>query len=227
MAAAQAGARLGGFAVEALGGAGIGNLGGAVGTARLDRFQPRHPGGVEAGVEDAGRAGDQPGLAGAALGAPLRSAAGKDAHVLRAHGFEGPPDARRRKQAYLVIDHDGHVLGNAQRAHHMGEIIGRGQHMGQIGRGIGDAVDIEEDRAGDMAGEIFGLRVAAGTGHVPAGIDHDQIGIAQMLGQPLRGDEGVFHGREPSTEPGRLARAMRGQGSAGFLASSPSPGLSG
>jgi hypothetical protein len=66
--------------------------------------------------------------------------------------------------------------------------------MRQVGGGIGDAVDIEEHRAGNVAGEIFSLRVAGRVGHVPAAVEHNQVGIAEVAGQPVGGDERVVHG---------------------------------
>jgi hypothetical protein len=63
----------------------------------------------------------------------------------------------------------------------------------QVGAGIGDAVDIEEDRAGNVAGEVVRLCVARGIGHVPAAIEHHDIGVAKMGGQPVGGDEWIVH----------------------------------
>ena len=42
--------------------------------------------------------------------------------------------------------------------------------------------------------EIFGLGVAGGIGHVPGAIEHDQVGVGQVVGQPVGGDEGGLHG---------------------------------
>ena len=67
---------------------------------------------------------------------------------------------------------------------------GEGQHVRQIALGVGDLVDIEEDGAGDVLLEIFGARVLAVAGHVPGGIDDDDVGRIELgrelvgLGQP-------------------------------------------
>src|SRR5690606_26380336 len=150
-------------------------------------------GGIEAGPEGRGRALDQAGLDGAAFGAPAGASALEDEDVAGPEGAEGPPDARGAEQAHFVIDDDLHVLRNAQGADGAGEIGGRGEHVGQVGIGVGNAVDIEEDRAGNMPIQIFGLGIAGGIGHVPAGIDHDEAGIVQMVSQPGRRDEGRGH----------------------------------
>ena len=49
--------------------------------------------------------------------------------------------------------------------------------------GIGDLVDVEEDRAGNMLGEIFLMRVPVLGRHVPGGIDDDEVGRIELAGK--------------------------------------------
>jgi hypothetical protein len=62
---------------------------------------------------------------------PLRQAAVEDDDVARAHDLEGPPDARRGGEPDAVIDDDLLFLVDAERADCRGEILGRGQHVGE------------------------------------------------------------------------------------------------
>src|SRR5215469_6576260 len=59
---------------------------------------------------------------------------------------------------------------------------------------IGDRFDVEEYRAGDMAVVIFGLRVALLRRQEEAAVDHDDIAVAQMFGQPFGRNEPTARG---------------------------------
>src|SRR5690606_22799836 len=98
-------------------------------------------------------------------------------NVLCAKGAESPPDAGGAEETLLVIDNDGHVFADAQLADGIGKFGRRGEHVGQVCRVIGDVVDVEGAGAGQVARAIFFLRVATGIGHVPAGINEDEVGI--------------------------------------------------
>ena len=50
---------------------------------------------------------------------------------------------------------------------------------------IADRLDVEEHGAGDMAVAILGMRVALLRRQEIRTVDHDQIAIAQMLGEPI------------------------------------------
>ena len=50
---------------------------------------------------------------------------------------------------------------------------------------VADVVDIKKARAGDMGGAVFGAGIAALIGHVPRRIQHPQIGVFKMRGQPV------------------------------------------
>ena len=67
-----------------------------------------------------------------------------------------PPHARRRIEADAVIDDDGVRLADAERADRFAELVRPRQHVRQVGGIVGDGVDVEEHRAGNVAGEIFG-----------------------------------------------------------------------
>ena len=75
------------------------------------------------------------------------------------------------------------------------ELVGARQHVRRGVRTVADLVDVEEARAGDVGGQIFVAAAAAGRRHVPAGIDDDEVGVAEMLREPFGRDERV-HARE-------------------------------
>ena len=84
--------------------------------------------------------------------------------------------------------------------------------MGQGDGGVGDGVDIEEDGAGNVRGLVFGARIALAAGQVPAPVEDDEVGIVEMVGEPVGGDEPagtVGHGPSCIGLPGG---ASRGQG---------------
>ena len=110
---------------------------------------------------------------GSALGAPLRQPAVEDHDVGRAHDLERPPDPRRRGEADAVVDDDLLFLVDAERADRGRELPRRRQHVGQGIAGVGDRVDIEEDRARDVCGVVFLRALAPAAGQVPAAVDHD------------------------------------------------------
>ncbi len=52
--------------------------------------------------------------------------------------------------------------------------------MGQGALAVDDLVDVEEDRAGNMLGEIFRARILAFARHVPGGVDDHKIGRVEL-----------------------------------------------
>ena len=58
--------------------------------------------------------------------------------------------------------------------------------MRQVRAVIGDLVDIEEDRAGNVARDIFLMRVAAFAGHMKRAVDDGEIRRAEIVREPLR-----------------------------------------
>jgi hypothetical protein len=122
-------------------------------------------------------------------GLPLRHAAVEHAHPVGAERAEGPPDARRAVEPDAVIEHDGGVVADAERADLRGELLRRRQHVGQ---GIGlvrDRVDVEALRTRNVAGEKLGLGVALGIGEIIGGVEHDHARVGQMLAQPIGRDQ--------------------------------------
>src|SRR5471030_513627 len=57
---------------------------------------------------------------------------------------------------------------------------------------IGDRVDVEEDRAGDVTFEIFRLGVAFFARKEKSGVENRDIGRVQIFGQPRGRDEERF-----------------------------------
>ena len=55
--------------------------------------------------------------------------------------------------------------------------------MGEAALGVRDLVDVEEDRAGDVLFEIFGVRVAPVARHMPGRIDDDEVGRVELAGK--------------------------------------------
>jgi len=53
-------------------------------------------------------------------------------------------------------------------------------------RVVAEFVDVEEAGAGDVRFSIFVAAAPAQGGHEPAAIDNDQVGLAEMLREPLR-----------------------------------------
>jgi hypothetical protein len=176
VAQAQAGAGFRHLALEAGGGARVDDLRGLAADQPLHVRHVAHQLGVEPGRKMA--------LATAArlavpqrtsLGLPFLEAAVQHADVLMAHGAEHPPHARGRVEAFAVVGHDLHAVADAHLLHAAGEQLRGGEHVRQ-GRGlVGDIVDVEEERARDVLGEVF--------------VEDDEIRRVQMRCQPLRLDQ--------------------------------------
>jgi hypothetical protein len=54
---------------------------------------------------------------------------------------------------------------------------------------VADLFDIEESRTRNVGITELGCTISAGAGHERAAVDRDEIGLAEVLGQPLGGDE--------------------------------------
>ena len=129
------------------------------------------------------RAVGSPLSSGMALALPLRQAAVQHAYVLHAHDAEGPPHACGAEQSGRIVDDDARAVADAHAPHARGELLRRRQHMGQVALGVGDLVDVEEQRARNMLREIFGTRVPALGRHMPGGIDDDEVGRIELAGE--------------------------------------------
>jgi hypothetical protein len=123
------------------------------------------------------------------LGEPFGQTAVEHRDVVVPHGAEHPPHPAGAEQAGGVVGHNPVGAGNAEPADGVGEDRGRRQHVRQIARLLGDGVDIEEHRAGDVAFEKLGPPVAAGGRHVPRRVDHADARRVQVRGQPVGRDQ--------------------------------------
>jgi hypothetical protein len=123
----------------------------------------------------------------AALGLPGGQAAIEDIDIARAEDTERPPDARRRIQPAAVIDDDGVFLRNTEIAGSRAELVRPRQHVGQLGRMIGDRIDVEEHRAGNMSGNVLRPGVAVLRRQVVGPVDDGDVRLAERAGKPFGG----------------------------------------
>ena len=103
----------------------------------------------------------------AAFRQPFGQPAVEHRDIAHAKRPECPPHARGRKQAEGIIDHDLHAVANAEFSHGAGKGHRIGQHMRQVGAFVGDRVDVEKHRAGNVAHQKFGAAVALGGRQMP------------------------------------------------------------
>ena len=115
-----------------------------------------------------------------ALALPFRQAAVEDRDVLMAEHPEHPPGARRRKQANGVVDDDLLPSPMPIRRTAAENFSAARQHMGQGVRSVGDRVDVEELRAGNMLDQILGVGIAALGREMPRGIEDDEVRRVEM-----------------------------------------------
>lgn len=127
----------------------------------------------------------------APFGAPFGEAAVEDGDIGLAHEAEGPPDAGGGEETGAVIDHDLMAVAHAHGAQAGHEFLDRRGHVRQGAALIGNVFDVEEARAGNMGGAVFRAGVAACVGKIPRGIEDAQVGVAQMGGEPVGGNEGL------------------------------------
>ena len=125
----------------------------------------------------------------AAFRHPLLQAAVEHGDVLVPHGAERPPGARRREHAERVVDDDAHAVADAHLLHARGELDGGREHVRQRRLLVREVVDVEEQGAGNVAREVFGLGVTIGGRQVPACVEHDQIRGIEMRGEPIGIDD--------------------------------------
>ena len=101
-----------------------------------------------------------------------------------------PPDARRGKQAFGVVDDDMVVIADAECANCGGEGIRCRQHVRQRASGVGCRIDVEIAGAGNMRRCVFGFAVAAGRRQVPGTVEISDRWIFEPRGQPFGADKG-------------------------------------
>ena len=95
-----------------------------------------------------------------------------------------------------VVDDDAHAVADAHLLHARGELHGGGQHVRQRRLLVGEVVDVEEQRAGNVLGEILRLGVAARGRQMPAAVEDEQVGGIEMLGEPVGLDDPLLGGVE-------------------------------
>ena len=128
----------------------------------------------------------------AAGGAPGVEAAIEHGDIAMAHGAEHPPDARGCEEAVLVVADHAMAIAEAEPADARGKLLRRRQHVGQGAVGVGDIVDVEEARAGNVVGVVglpAGLRRA---GHEVRAVEHAHVRRGQVRLQPVGGDDRLF-----------------------------------
>ena len=97
-----------------------------------------------------------------------------------AHDAEHPPGAGGGEKAVLVVADDAVTIAEAEAADARGELLRRGQHVGQVDGGVGDVVDIEEPGAGDVVGVIGLAAGTRGVRHEPGAVQHPYVGGGEV-----------------------------------------------
>lgn len=120
----------------------------------------------------------------APFGDPFLQPAIQHRHIGMAENPEHPPDTGRGKQPVLIIDHDTMTITDPHRPHTGDEFLHRRQHMRQRGGSVGDFINIEEPRLGDMGGIIIRTRITALTGQPPCRVNHPDIRRREVIRQP-------------------------------------------
>ena len=116
---------------------------------------------------------------------PGGQAAFQNMYVGDAEGAQRPPHARRGEQAIAVVDDGAHAVAQPHGAHGARKGDRVRQHVRQRRLLVGNFVDVEMDRAGNVPGQIFRLRIAVERRQVPARVDQKQVGGREMLGEPF------------------------------------------
>src|SRR4029077_15565967 len=189
MSGTKSGARLGLTSGEAACGARIDDLRALIIERHLHVAEHGHGARVHLGVERIFRTFDRTGLGWSAFRFPGGQAAIEDIDLARTEYPERPPDARSRVETAAIVDDDRIFLRNSEIAGGRAELVGSRQHVGQLGRMIGDRVDVEEHRARNMRGNIFGPGIAVLRWKVVGPVDDDDIRLAELAGKPFGGLE--------------------------------------
>lgn len=69
------------------------------------------------------------------------------------------------------------------------EGVRRRQHVWQIRRVVGNFVDVEEHRAGNVAGEVFVEALAVVRGQVPGTVDDRNVAFLDPIGELIGRDQ--------------------------------------
>ena len=166
----------------------------AAGEVRADGREVADQLRAEARSEPSRRRRDHAGFNGTALGAPLRQPPVQHGHRLVAEDAERPPDACCAHRGTRVVDHHPVPVADAECAHGPAELFGARQHVGQRRPLVGDLVDVEEERTGDVGFGPLLAGIALEAGQVPGAVHDAKVGLAEMGREPVRGDERADHG---------------------------------
>src|ERR1700761_3147118 len=90
---------------------------------------------------------------------PGAEAAVQNVDILGSEGAEHPPCSRSGKNAFLLVDHYGHMTIDTKSRHAMRKNIRCGQHVGQWAGAVGELVDIKEDCARNVLDEVARTRI--------------------------------------------------------------------
>ena len=96
-----------------------------------------------------------------------------------------PPGTRRSLDVGIIIDDDVIILIHTKRLQGLSKETGRGHHMWHRVSLVGDGVDVETQRAGNVCGKKFGSGVALHSRQVAAGVKHThrvKIGCEPVCG---------------------------------------------
>ena len=160
-----------------------------IGERRLHVFEIRHETGLETRRKDFRLGRRLAHLHRMPGGDPRRQAAVENPDPLAAENAEHPPGARRGQHSVAVVDDDAVALADAERADRARERLGVGQHVRQRRRMIGDRVDVEIGRAGDMLLEKLRPAVALRRRQIPGGVENDEVARPEVRGEPVDLDE--------------------------------------
>ena len=125
----------------------------------------------------------------AALGAPFGEAAVEDRDAVGAVMAQHEPAARRAAQRAVVIDDDAVVAADPERHHRRAERRRAGQHVRRGIGVVGQRLDVEAARAGDVGRVKFGGGVARLAGHEQGRVEDREVGAAELLREPCGRDE--------------------------------------
>ena len=67
----------------------------------------------------------------------------------------------------------------------LANLVGGRQHVRQRRVLVGDVVDVEEQRAGDVLGRYSALAIALGGGQMHGAVENDEVRAVEMRGKPV------------------------------------------
>ena len=139
-------------------------------------------------------------MSGRLLGDPLVAPAVHDAAVGVAEELEGPEGVAGPPVVLVAVEHDRRVVGDAALGAEAGELVAADV---VADGGVLEVVHpVDVDGAGDVAGAV--------EQEVLVGLDDaDVLGVTEVLGDPVGGDEDIGVG---VVGHGRWGRGERGEG---------------